>query len=1594
MRTAPTPAQIAARQAIPKELPHFHGHPEEWPLFISSLETSTEIAGYSNAENLMRLQACLKGKAREMVQSKLLLPAMVPEIIQTLRMCFGRPELIIENLIEKVKRVPPIKDRLDGLIDFALCVRNVYSTMESCRMGAYMNNPTLVKDLVDKLPNNHKLAWAMHPKGQHEPIVKIFSDWLYALAEAASQVVGYTTPKRGGIVNTHMQTTNAQRDVTCSHCNAGGHRVAQCEDFRKLSSSCRWDVVRALKLCRQCLNAHRRRCFVPRTCGVDGCKAKHHPLLHASTALNAQNSPEYPSATASGSVNSHDDAKRKSSPYFRILPVRIHGNGNYIDTFAFLDEGSSVTLIEEKIFKQLNMRGVPDPLCLRWTGDNTRNEDASVRTSLKISGIQHNKAFNITGVHTVSHLGLPRQTVDMAKITKDYPYITGLPIQSYVSAKPTLLIGSHNWQVAVPLKIREGSWCQPIATKTRLGWAIQGRCGGSSSNARLNIHTCACKAENERLHKMVKEHFQLDDPKPTMLRSPDDQKALAILDSTCRKINNRYEVGLLWRHEEISLPDSYEMAYKRLVCLNNKFRKDPSLKLAMQKQIDNLLAKGYAKKLNTAELVAHKGRVWYMPIFVTCNPNKPGKMRLVWDAAAKSKGVALNDAVLGGPDFLIPLVDILLKFRIGKVAICGDIAEMFHQINVTNNDMHVQRFLWLDNEDDISQPSVYVMRALTFGISCAPCIAHYVRDKNANTFVQQFPEAVDAITRYHYVDDFIYSGDSEQAVIQLAKTVKHIHAAAGFHIRNWASNSAVVLKHMEGSCNRTQEPLQLNSNEKILGVYWDPNKDVFKYSLRFTRLKRNVVAGDTTPTKREILQVLMSIFDPLGLLSNYTITLKILLQEIWRSGLDWDEEIDAAMESKWCQWKIALSAMAKLEIPRCYSFHLDVAEDVQLHTFADAGEFGYAAVCYLRVKSGSRIDVSIVAAKSKVAPLNPVSIPRLELQAAVLGARLASKIQGISRLQIKKRIFWTDSTTVLKWLGMDPRQFRQFVMFRVADILERTNLNQWKWVPSLLNPSDRATKVDSKTDASLWFNGPTFLQYDESKWPYRDDLGPVDNSEVKNHLLHIRKLEQKKLTINFEYFSNWRRLYRALARFILYIEKVKAKSRSRELPNRVTFEMVKAAKTALITQAQLSEYENDLLSLRSGKSIEKSSKLNALDVFVDEFDVIRVRGRAEFLAARSAVVLPGKHHVAYLIVKDAHERYQHISHETAINEIRGRFHIPRLRVLYRMVRRMCQTCKNKFAVPRPPQMAPLPAARLASFERPFSYVGIDYFGPMLVAVGRHREKRWGVIFTCLTVRAIHVEIAYSLDTSSCVLCLRNFISRRGVPREIYTDNGTNFKATNNILRIEANQVDYATIQTKFDNIKWNFNPPAAPHMGGAWERLIRSIKTVLNGMHPEHNFNDETLRSALLEVEFMINSRPLTFVTIDGCDDEALTPNHILMGSSSGYKPIGTSGDLRQRYRQTQLYVDRFWQRWVQEYRPILTRRSKWFEKQPPLKVGDVVVIVDESMARNCWPKGIIVDVVTAKDGQVRRATVKTACGILDRPAIKLAVLDVGNPQK
>lgn len=396
-----------------------------------------------------------------------------------------------------------------------------------------------------------------------------------------------------------------------------------------------------------------------------------------------------------------------------------------------------------------------------------------------------------------------------------------------------------------------------------------------------------------------------------------------------------------------------------------------------------------------------------------------------------------------------------------------------------------------------------------------------------------------------------------------------------------------------------------------------------------------------------------------------------------------------------------------------------------------------------------------------------------------------------------------------------------------------------------------------------------------------------------------------------------------------------------------------------------------------------------------------MRGRTSHCAfiteeAKNPILLPRDHHVTMLIISYVHNKFHHHNHETVVNELRQRYWIPRIRVCYAKVRRNCQRCKNEHAAPSAPIMADLPPARLAAYARPFTHVGIDYFGPMEVAIGRRVEKRWTMLATCMTTRAVHIEIVHSLSTNSCVMAIRNMIARRGIPRRIYCDRGTNFIGTCRELGRVAELQNLEAIMSEFGSaeIEWSFNPPSSPHMGGSWERLIRSVKVNLKSLNLPRRPSDEVLRNALTEIENTLNSRPLTHVPIEDHAAPALTPNHILLGSSNGIKPLSTIDDsnaaVRQCWRTSQVIANQFWKRWLSDYLPEITQRAKWHTScGPPIRIGDVVIIVDPKLPRNCWPKGKVIDTRNSKDGVIRSATVRTTHGVYERPVVKLAVLDV-----
>jgi len=681
---------------------------------------------------------------------------------------------------------------------------------------------------------------------------------------------------------------------------------------------------------------------------------------------------------------------------------------------------------------------------------------------------------------------------------------------------------------------------------------------------------------------------------------------------------------------------------------------------------------------------------------------------------------------------------------------------------------------------------------------------------------------------------------------------------------------------------------------------------------------------------------------------------------------------------------------------------------MQLHHFSDASQRVFGCCSYLRcVNSHGQISVVLVMSKNRLAPLKSVTIPRLELQAAVLAAQIDAMLRSQLELHLLESCFWVDSEIALKYIKNETKRFHVFVGNRVGIIRDLTKPCQWRHVLGVENPADLLTREQSvdSLDLDKWLHGPKFLHNFKSDWEdvqCEFDL-PADDPEVKLDPVMkkssyvtalVPEVEEDPVLWLIEHYSSWFALKRATA-WMLRLKKILRKDAD-VLSGPLILEEIRLAGVFLIKWVQRHYFSRELIQLQSGKAVPKSSRLKDLDPMLNDEDIICVGGRlrrAAMTSYKHPYIIPHEDHIAEVIVREIHS-ISHQGVEWTLSYLRRHFWITKARSRIKHVISTCITCKKLRGKPLVQKMADLPEVRIQSDRPPFNVVGVDCFGPYYVRIGRSEVKRYGCIFSCLATRAIHLEKLCNMDTDSFINALRRFISRRGSPEKIYSDNGTNFVGAKAELEKSLRQVDKMLVQ-RFclkENIDWTFNPPGASHMGGSWERMIRTVRQVLNGLFNIHTrLSDDMLDTLFCEVESIVNSRPITKVS-DSIDDlEPLTPNHILL--LRGCPPVSPGsfcdGDLfRRKWRVVQQLADTFWRRWLREYLPELQRRSKWHDSRRNVKVGDVVLVCDEATPRGLWPMGVVTEIKLSQDQLVRSVRVKTKSSTFLRPLSKIVLLE------
>ena len=1138
-----------------------------------------------------------------------------------------------------------------------------------------------------------------------------------------------------------------------------------------------------------------------------------------------------------------------------------------------------------------------------------------------------------------------------------------------------LLIGTNCIRAIKPIEVIPGKEDDPYAKKTALGWGVIGvvnlnnhqeedssdclcrRTVSLEVNPSTNKMMChfAFKTEVKEIlnpfqvTKMFEQEFN-ETKKEGQVLSHDDRKFIQkVKEGIHRTEDGHYELPLPLKDEKMQLPNNRELALSRLKKLKGRLRREDMYRRDYQGFMTEIIEKGYSERVPPEEQSLDNGQVWYIPHHGVYHPKKPGKIRVVFDASAEYKGISLNKRLLQGPDLTNSLTGVLCRFRKEPVALMCDIEGMFHQVQVNKEHRNLLRFLWWE-DGDTERPLVdYRMKVHLFGAVSSPGCSNFALKTTADDFEEECGlEAAEFVRGDFYVDDGLKSVPSVEEAINLIERTKTLCMKGGFNLHKFISNRKEVIEAIPME-QRTKEIKELDFTkdhlplERALGVQWFVESDEFHFKVELK---------DRPLTRRGILSTVSSIYDPLGLIAPFLLQGKRILQGICKDGAHWDDPVPDNIRMHWARWRGDLLNLSKVKIPRCYKpVDFGEAKSVELHTFSDASTLGYGQCSYLRMINGEdKIHCALVMAKSRVTPSKPVTIPRLELTAALLSVKISTFLKKELKYDAISEVFWTDSEVVRGYISNDARRFHIFVANRVQQIRDYTSPEQWRKISTKENPADDASRglsAQELMDSPRWWSGPEVL------WkPLDDQTGRDEPAIISDSDPEVRRVSSFATKTNpfasflerLQYFSDWHQAKRAVALCLRLQRRFKKNAVNRSPLKKttnnlepVTVEEIRSAEIEIIRAAQLEAFQRDLSLLRTTKSnqdkdkrtpkkrsIMKTSSIRRLDPFVDPDGILRVGGRIQYADVpyyeKHPLILPKKGHVTELVIRHHHERCQHQGRGVTHARIRssGMWIVNGGSSVSRHIAN-CVTCRRCRGPPLTQKMANLPEDRVQA-SPPFTYCAVDYFGPFYIKEGRRELKGYGVLFTCMASRAIHLETATSLTTDSFLNAYRRFIGRRGPVRQVRSDQGTNFVGAKGELQAALAEMNQDTVKREMAKnschwIQFKMNVPSASHMGGAWERQIRTVRNVLTPLLDKNGtqLDDESLRTLMVEAEAIVNCRPLT--TDDDASHEiphALTPNQLLTQKSQVVLPppgIFQRADmyLKRRWRRVQHLANEFW---------------------------------------------------------------------------------------
>lgn len=1642
------------------DLPKFSGEDKaDYEPWKAAFMTIVDRLDVPVGEKMLRLQSSLTGRAQTLVKDLGYSLNAYERAKAKLEKKYGGERRLQIKHLTALRGWQKVRTRnLEDMEDFQAVLERVLIALQDCGPGQELQGQSLNLTAKEKLSEEDVQAykhWLIDHslEDSFESLVEWVELRVQIMEEAKEETSGFGKRKfdrreerRTGVRGDRARargfaTRSKSRGCIVDTCRQD-HPPWVCRAFKELPVQKRKELIGNTGRCYRCLAAghHSRDCPNAKRCGVDGClSTSHSRYLHENTPQHAADRsqsqlraeaplfrqeeqphsgarpPHAAAASTSGPapVSSHLRQQTYNTSHVEnvslmILPALISNGKKELRVNVMLDPCSTSSYISEDAAEELELQGQGLNLTIAGTG-GTEIKTRSRRVELSVANLDGTFSSPLQA-HVLDNIAGDTPAIHWSELKKKWPHLSQVPFESVSRRRQIdVMIGSDHPVFHHVLKEACGNQPNdPVARLTNLGWVCFGPTLVEEFRRNSRSHftrTYRSSQVNQQPppDDILRRFWELESlgikDETEQLMTAEERAATAQAAESLEFKNGRYKIGIPWKEGEPKLTNNYEGALVRLKSQEKSLkRKGPEVMNAYCKIFEDYEKKDYIRKVPKSEAEEQ----WFLPHFPVVREDKvTTKVRVVFDAAMKHDGKSLNSAIRPGPKLQRELVDVLTRFRRAPVALSGDISEMFLQVELQDKDRQYHRFLWR-NFDTSREPDIYEFRRLLFGNTASPFCSQYVLHTHAQTHASDFPEAANTVDDSMYVDDVLDSCETTQSAQHLRRQLSDLLAMAGFKLRKWSSNEPVVIEDIP--IEDRLPALEINKEElpktKTLGVMWEAERDVFTFQVE-------PPDDNKEPTKRNVLSAIASLFDPLQFLAPFTVRAKILMQEIWMAGVDWDDVLPDDLRAKWETWVSELPQLSNVAVPRC--LRLANPASVDLHFFSDASNNAFASAAYLVCRYLDNTSSSrLIASKCRVAPVKAMTIPRLELMGAVLSSRLAQNILKV--ITVDRIVFWTDSENVWYWVRNQSREFKPFVANRIGEIQRTTSPEQWRHIPGTMNPADLPTRGLTATvlaESEVWMEGPAFLKDDESTWPAalpsREDAKQAGDCERRTTTrTHVTKSSASG-SIDPSHFSNLKRLVRVTGWVQRFLTNCRLPKELQRKDRTLLSAEMSAAETFWIKQAQAQAFPGG----------ENEGSLTRLNPKSDGDGLLRMDGRLRFADdlpynTRHPILLPKNHPVTRLVVVDAHERLGHGSGvEHVLTELRSRFWIVKGRRVVRSITEACAECRRRFTTKTGSQMmAPLPRSRLQSSLRAFERVGVDYGGPYLTKQGRGktRAKRYLCLFTCLATRAVHLEMSYSLDTDSFINAFTRMTSRRGTPTYVISDNGTNFVGAERELRelVEAFDPDRITHETtKHHHIDWKFNPPSAPHFGGVFEAMIKSAKKAIKAILGDADVNDEELHTAICGAERLLNSRPITYVSSDAQDLSPLTPSHFLVGEMGGsFAPEALDREEvfnpKKRWHRVQQLLGQFWKRWRKEFLPSLNVRKKWFHPRHNLKEGDVVLIVEPNANRGEWPLGRVMEAYPGDDGLVRVVRVKAKNKEYVRPVHRLCPLEYAedNPEE